>query len=79
MYVHSIRERAHPIALWFNRKRCELLLLLNVQCVLAEAGAVLFELQLFATGLAAEDVIDVARFFANQEHHFGFFLAFGHC
>src|ERR1700741_3028537 len=55
-----------------------LLLLLVMQGVLAEPRAVLFELQLLATRLAAEDVVHVACLFAHQEDDFGFLLALGH-
>ena len=55
-----------------------LLLLFVVQRVLAEPRAELFQLELFAAGLAAEDVVHVACLFANQKDDFGFLLALGH-
>src|SRR5690606_28041285 len=41
-------------------------------------GAVLRQLQLFATRLTTNRVVVVARFFADEEYGFDFFLALGH-
>ena len=44
--------------------------------VLAETGAVLLELQLFAAHLATERVVMVACFLADEEHGFDFLFSF---
>jgi hypothetical protein len=55
-----------------------LLFLFRVFGVFSESGAVFFKNQLFPTRFSPQGVIVVARFLANQEHGFGFFLAFRH-
>ena len=46
--------------------------------VLAETGAILLQLQLLPARLATKHIVVVARFFADEEHTFGFLLALGH-
>ena len=53
-----------------------LLLLFGVHRVLAQAGAVLLQLQLLAAGLATERVVVIARLLADEEHGFDFLLSF---
>jgi hypothetical protein len=55
-----------------------LLFLFNVLGVFSEPGAILFERQLLAAWLSTEQIVVVARLFANQKHDFGLFLAFCH-
>src|SRR5262245_45761824 len=55
-----------------------LLLLLRVERVLAETRAVLLQLELLAAGLPPQDVVLVARLFADEENDFGFLLTLGH-
>lgn len=42
--------------------------------MLAQARAVFVELELFTAGLAANDVVVIARFFANEINGFSLFL-----
>jgi hypothetical protein len=53
-----------------------LFFLFRVHRVFAEAGAEFFELQLFTAGFAAEGVVVIARFFADEEDGFDFLFAF---
>ena len=46
--------------------------------VLAQPRGVFHQLELFATGFAADGIVQVARFLADEEYGFGFFLALGH-
>src|SRR4051794_3926378 len=55
-----------------------LLLLFGVQGVLAQARAVLHELQLFAAGLPPERVVVVAGLVAHEKHGLDLFLALCH-
>lgn len=70
-----VAERPMPLG---DRGSNALLLLFNVQRMLAETSAIFFELQLFATWFAADCVVEIARFFAHQEDGFSFLLALGH-
>lgn len=65
-----------PIGLRLSIER--LLLLFRVQRVLSQAGAVFADFQLFATRFAADGVVVITRFFADEKDNFDFFLAFGH-
>ncbi len=56
----------------------DLLLLLNVNRVPPQFGAVLFQLQLFRTGSATNGVIVIASLFTNQKYGHDFLLALGH-
>lgn len=56
-----------------------LLLFLDVQRVLAQAGTVLHQLQLFAAWLALQRVVMGAGLFTDEKHGFGFLLTLGHC
>src|SRR5262245_17532787 len=58
--------------------KASLLLLLRMHRVLPQTGAVFLQLEFLSTGLAAEDVIQVTRLFADEKHDFRFLLAFGH-
>jgi hypothetical protein len=53
----------------------QLLFLFRVQRVLAQARAVLLELQLLAAHLAPQRVIVIAGFLANEKHGFDFLFA----
>ena len=44
--------------------------------VLAEAGAELLELELFAARLATQSVVMIAGFLADEEHGFDFLFSF---
>ena len=55
-----------------------LLLLFRMERVLAEAGAIFADFQLFAARFTADGVVVIARFFADEKDNFDFFLAFGH-
>ena len=62
-----------------NRERsAALLLFLDVQRVLAQAGRILAQLELLAPRLSADRVVVVPRLFADEEDRFDFFLALGH-
>src|SRR5262245_49932502 len=58
--------------------KASLLLLLRMYRVLPQTGTILLQLEFLSTGLAAEDVIQVTRLFADEKHDFRFLLAFGH-
>ena len=53
-----------------------LLLLFRVHRVLAEAGAELVELELFAARLATQSVIVIAGFLADEKYGFDFLFSF---
>ena len=55
-----------------------LLLLFYVNRVLTQTRAVLLQAKLFATWLAAERVVVVARLFANEKYSFSFLILLGH-
>lgn len=61
-----------------GHRRASLFLLFNVDRVLTQTGAVLLQAELFATWLAAERVVVVARFFANEKYGFSFLILLGH-
>lgn len=61
-----------------REQRGLLLLLLDVQRVLAKLGRVLLHTQFFATGLPPQRVVGVSGLFADEVHHFEFLFAFGH-
>lgn len=63
---------------WRAFPTATLLLLLGVQRALAESRTILLQLQLLAARLAAEDVVDVTRFIANEENDVSFLLTLGH-
>ena len=52
-----------------------LLLFLSVHRVLAEAGAELLELELFAARLATQSVVVIAGFLADEKDRFNLFLS----
>lgn len=56
----------------------DLLLLLNVNRVPPQFGAVLFQLQLFRTGSTTNGVIVIASLFTNQKYGHDFLLTLGH-
>src|SRR5689334_17271643 len=49
-----------------------------MQRVLPQARAILLELQLLASRLAAQDVVQIARLVTGEKDNFGFLLTFGH-
>ena len=53
-----------------------LLFLFVVDRVLLQTRAKLFQFQFLSARFSADGVVVITGFFANQEHHFGFFLAF---
>lgn len=55
-----------------------LLLFLNVNRVLSQTGAVLLDLQFLTTAFAAQGVVIVPSFLANEVHNFQFLFAFCH-
>jgi len=55
-----------------------LLLLFGVQSVLAQPATVFHQLELFATRLAAQRVVVVTGFVADEEHGFDLFLTLSH-
>src|SRR3954468_16546738 len=68
-YRRTERHRGHSL---------QLLLLLRMQRVLPQPRAVLLELQLLASRLAAEGIVQIARLITGEEDNFRFLLAFGH-
>ena len=59
-------ERAAP--------KDNLLFLLDMEGVLAQAGRILAELQLFAARFPADDIVVIAGFFTDEINGFGLFL-----
>ena len=66
--AHVVRNR--------QTMNLRLLFLFDVQSVLAETRIVLLQTQLFGPRFAAENIVVVSGFFANEEHGFGFLLSF---
>lgn len=61
-----------------SSRKCGLLLLLDVQRMLSQPGAILLQPQLFAAGPPSEGIVVIAGLFTNQVDNFKFLTASSH-